>query len=243
MDFNYILDFVINFSVVVCGILVAFLIDRINDDKRKKKKIKRILEIVISNMKTDIKIIEKITTHLSKHEKLVKDMINGLLALDNLDDDEKEFVTSFTGSAWRLAIDKRGYYLLKDGSIDYELQNDRLLTDIIQTYDRAFEGLSVLDKLIDNHLERSYLSTMNRHKADDILASYQKKFLNDEKMTKESFFYDETFLKLQLKDKNYRLEVAMHYTLVYRAYYRQINNYKSEIKKIIKKIEAKSEHN
>ena len=52
-----------------------------------------------------------------------------------------------------------------------------------------------------------------------------------------------TLLVDRVNDNKYRLDVAMQYNLVYGAYHGFLNTYKSKIKEMIKKIEAKSDYN
>ena len=222
---------IIDFSIVVVGILLALFLNKLNGKRKKRKQIKNILSIISSNMNSDIKFIDKMLNHFMEQEYLIKDVIRGKITSSkksNLNDKEIKFIEEFTGTFWKIPIEKRGYYLLKDVNIDCELKNDRLLTDIISLYDKLVKADDLVSKILENNLERNIRATLNRIPTDNML----KYFIED---------FDETncsnaMLDEQLKDKKYRIDVATHYSLIYKTHIRFVKEYKEAIEKMIKKI-------
>ncbi len=226
---------IIDFSVVVFGILLALFLNRLNAKRKKRKKIKNILSIISSNMSTDIKNIDKTLNHFEEHEHLLKDVVNGKTnSVKNspLKENEIKFIQEFLGTFWKVPMEKRGYYLLKDVNIDYELKDDRLLTEIIYMYDNLLEALNLTNKIIENNLERSMMSTINRFPTDTLL----KYFLNDFE-DRDSIDYD--MIDEQLKDKKFRINIALHHSLYYKSYLDLVKKWKIKLEEIIKKINDK----
>ena len=226
---------IIDFSVVVFGILFALFLNRLNDKRKKEKKIKNILGIISSNMSTDIKSIDKMINHLEEHEHLVKDVVNGKIkSVKNspLKDSEIKFIQEFIGSFWKISMEKRGYYLLKDVNIDYELKDDRLLTEIIDMYDNFIEGFNIISKIVENNIERSMMSTINRLPADTILKKFSNGLENINMIN-----YD--MIDEDLKDKKYRINIALHHSLYYKSYLGMVKKWKIKLEEMIKKINDK----
>ena len=226
---------IIDFSVVVFGILFALFLNRLNDKRKKEKKIKNILGIISSNMSTDIKNIDKALNHFEEHEHLLKDVINGKTnSVKNspLKESEIKFIQEFIGTFWRIPMEKRGYYLLKDVNIDYELKDDRLLTEIIYMYDNLIDALNLTNKIIENNLERSMMSTINRLPADTLL-----KYFSNDFEDRDSIDYDR--IDEQLKDKKYRINIALHHSLYYKSYLGMGKIWKIKLEEMIKKINDK----
>ena len=124
------MEIIIEFVVVLFGVLLALSINKINEKKNHRKRIYSIMDIVIDNMTMDLKKIKRRIILLEDHSKLY----NKFIAQKNPNDDilkECEWMPVHVES---FEITTRGYNLLKDARIDFEFKDSKLITEITSFY-------------------------------------------------------------------------------------------------------------
>ena len=137
---------IIDFSIVVLGILVALFLNRINEKRKHKKRINSIMSIVIKNIKSDLDNIKKCTASLDLDNKKYKIFINEKNPDDELLIDCKMIPVSFL----YFSPKTRGYLLLKDARIDFDFRDSELITDVVHFYNSWLSHLEFIKEKILN---------------------------------------------------------------------------------------------
>ena len=124
------MEIIIEFAVVLFGVLCALSINKINEKRNHSKRINNIMDIVVDNMTMDLEKIKKRIILLDTYSKLY----NKFIEQKNPNDDilkECEFLPVNVPS---FKITARGYNLLKDARIDFEFKDSKLITEITRFY-------------------------------------------------------------------------------------------------------------
>ena len=122
---------IIDFVIVVLGILFALFINKFNEKRKHTKRINNIMTIVINNMRHDIDLLDKEIAIMKSNDKLYQRYVDSKDLDDKLLIDCKVIpvgVRAFTAKT-------RGYNLLKDARIDFDFTHSELITDILHHYD------------------------------------------------------------------------------------------------------------
>ena len=137
---------IIDFIIVVLGILFALFLNRINDKRKHKKRINSIMSIVIKNIKSDLDNIKKCTASLDLDNKKYKIFINEKNPDDELLIDCKMIPVSFS----YFSPKTRGYLLLKDARIDFDFRDSELITDVVHFYNSWLSHIEFMKEKILN---------------------------------------------------------------------------------------------
>jgi len=121
---------IVDFIIVVLGILFALLVNRLNEKRKHRKRIHSIMDIVIDNMKLDLKKIKARIILIDNDSKLYNKFIQD----KNFDDDILQQCSLMPINVPSFEITTRGYNLLKDARIDFEFKDSKLITKITLFY-------------------------------------------------------------------------------------------------------------
>ena len=124
------MEIIIEFIVVLFGVLFALSINKINEKRKHRKRIKNIMDIVVDNMTMDLESIKERIILLEAHSKLY----NKFIEQKNPNDDILKECEGMTVSVAPFTITERGYNLLKDARIDFEFKDSKLITEITRFY-------------------------------------------------------------------------------------------------------------
>ena len=142
----------IDFIIVVLGILFALFLNRINEKRKHKKRIHSIMNIVVANMNQDLVSIEctlkDIDHKIDLFNKLQKEIL--------MSEEELKECMHFAIDYPTFSISKRGYNLLKDARIDFEFKGSELISRIILNYDAYISMLERHDNLETNQAEENH---------------------------------------------------------------------------------------
>ena len=144
-------SFIFDFIVVVLGILLALFLNRFNENRKQKKRIHSIMNIIVANMNRDLSEIQffkkDIDHKFALFDKLQK---KSLMSEEEL----KECMLLAT-DYMTLSISKRGYNLLKDARIDFEFKESELISTLITAYDWFLSNQKIYDRLALNISEKN----------------------------------------------------------------------------------------
>tara|TARA_B100001250_G_scaffold101810_1_gene85705 strand:- start:3936 stop:4589 length:654 start_codon:yes stop_codon:yes gene_type:complete len=121
---------IIDFIIVVLGILLALFINKLNEKRNHTKRINNIMTIVIKNMRSDLDTLDTLVGVMKSDDKLYQRYIDSKDLDDKLLIDCKFLavsVQSFTPTV-------RGYNLLQDARVDFDFKHSELITDIVHHY-------------------------------------------------------------------------------------------------------------
>jgi len=143
---------IIDFIIVVLGILFAIFLSSINEKRKHKKRIHSIMNIVVANMNQDLARIEwtlkEIDHNLGLFNKLQKEIL--------MSEEELKECMHLAIDYPTFNISKRGYNLLKDARIDFEFKGSELISRIILNYDIYLSILERHDNLETNQAEENH---------------------------------------------------------------------------------------
>ena len=109
---------IIDFIIVVLGIIFALFLNRINEKRKHKKRIHSIMNIVVNNMNQDLAGIEWTLKHIDHNLGLFNKLQKKIL----MGEEELKECMHFAIDYATFSISKRGYNLLKDARIDFEFK-------------------------------------------------------------------------------------------------------------------------
>ena len=137
---------IIDFIIVVLGILFALFINKLNSRRLHGDRINNIMSIVIKNMKSDIDAAKGCADSIEFDNQKYQIFINEENADDELLIDCKMIPVSFS---W-FSPKTRGYLLLKDARVDFDFRNSELITDIVHFYKSRLLHIELTRKIISN---------------------------------------------------------------------------------------------
>lgn len=144
-------SFILDFIVVVLGILFALFLNRFNEIRKNKKRIHSIMNIIVDNMNADLSSIQffrkDIDHKFALFDKLQK---KSLMSEEEL----KECMLLAT-DYMVFGISRRGYNLLKDARIDFEFKNSELISTLAVRYDWYLSTQKMYDRLALNISEKN----------------------------------------------------------------------------------------
>ena len=124
------MEIIIEFVVVLFGVLCALSMNKINEKRNHSKRINNIMDIVVDNMTMDLEKIKRRIILLDAHSKIY----NKFIEQKNPNDDILMECEALPVSVPLFEITTRGYNLLKDARIDFEFKNSKLVTEITHFY-------------------------------------------------------------------------------------------------------------
>ena len=127
--------------VVVFGVLIAFFMSNVSDERKRRKRIKQILEIVKLNFKQDIKIIKIELEKLDSKEKNIINIVDTSIDNKSLSYEIKFSALNFLFNHPSIVLQKEGYYLLKDADFNYDTKRNKIVSEIITMYSYHFENI------------------------------------------------------------------------------------------------------
>ena len=127
--------------VVVFGVLIAFFISKVSEERTRRKRIKQILEIVKLNFKEDIRNINLELDKLDSKEKNVINIVDSSIDNKSLSYEVKFSALNFLFNHPNIVLQKEGYYLLKDADFNYDTKRNKIVSEIITMYSYHFENI------------------------------------------------------------------------------------------------------
>jgi len=210
--------------VVVFGVLIAFFITNINEESKRRKRIKQILEIVKLNFITDINNIEKEITQINEMEQNITKILDPNINNESLNDDIKISSLVFLYNQPTIEIQKEGYYLLKDADFNYDTKKNKIVSEIITLYSFHISNIErqrdrvirIAEKNTFDHMQDPWLSrSFNTVEGKDKMLNY----LNDS-INSDSFINE--------------IDYMAHW--IFGNYKRTLEDYKATISKILERI-------
>ena len=199
---------IIDFIIVVLGIVFALFLNRINEKRKHKKRIHSIMNIVVTNMNQDLANIEWILKHIDHNRGLFNKLQKKIL----MSEEELKECMHFAIDYPTFSISKRGYNLLKDARIDFEFKGSELISRIIQLYDSHISMLERHDDLETKQAEENHRLFFNLNFSSD----YYNNTLSEE-------------MKNYMQTNDY-LNMAEYFLFGLRNGYKQhLESYKQEI--------------
>ena len=172
---------IIDFIIVVLGILFALFINKLNEKRNHTKRINNIMTIVISNFNNSLSLIDRIIEGLEKDMILYKEYVNAEKPKDKI----MQSVYHIPISMPLFQADIRGYNLLKDARVDFEFKDSHLISDIVHFYSFNIKNIdNVQSKMMDN--------CENNTRELSFLSFFELKSEKGELLNKECFEYMKT---------------------------------------------------
>ena len=218
------LHYIVEILVVVFGVLIAFFITNISEERKRRKRIKQRLEIVKLNFKTDIKTIEIETNLLNEKEKNVIKILDTNINNETLSDNEKILALTFLFNHPSINIQKEGYYLLKDADFNYDTKSNKIVSEIITMY--GFH-IANIERQRDRVIRTSEINTIN-HMQDPWL------YYNGHTKEGESKVLD--YLKDIIDSESFINEIDYMASCAFNNYRMALEDYSSVINKILKRL-------
>ena len=208
---------IIDFIVVVLGILVALLLNKIIERRVHRKRINNIMNIVTNNLNNDLIRVKKTIGSIKSREKL----FNQVICAESMNDKEiKESMNLITNYPL-FNISNRGYNLLKDSKVDFDFNDSDLISEVVHFYDSYLDGITSYSQYLRDNTERN-LRSFSEH-------AWGVEFYND-KVTPGYVDY--------LRTNEYRAKVSYHYKLMTDPWSNILTTYKDQVKIILEKIDA-----
>ncbi len=208
---------IIDFIVVVLGILFALLLNKIIEKRAHRKRINNIMNIVTTNLNNDLIRVKKTINSIKSRDKL----FNQVISAESMNDKEiKESMNLITNYP-RFNISNRGYNLLKDSKVDFDFKDSDLISEVIHFYDIYLDGIISYSQYLRDNIERNFRSFSEYN--------WGIEFYND-RVTQGYIDY--------LRTNEYRAKVSYHYKLMTDPWSNILTSYKDEVKIILEKIDA-----
>ena len=145
---------ILEYVLLVSGILLALFIDKLNEKRRHKNRIHSIMSIVIKNFNTDLKNIKKTIRDITIREALYNKIIND----EDITEEEIASSMNLSTNYPHFNISNRGYNLLKDARVDFEFQESNLISEITELYDNYIDGITSYSLYLRNNTEKNFSS-------------------------------------------------------------------------------------
>ena len=180
--------------VVVFGVLIAFFISNFSEERKRRKRIKQILEIVKLNFRTDIEAFEKEITILNEKERIMSQIIDPNINNKTLSDDDKLKALFFLFDHPSINIQKEGYYLLKDADFNYDAKKNKLVSEIITMYSSHIGDIErerdrvirTSEMFITKHMQDPWLAAHQSTKEGrQKILSYLESYINSDEFVNE----------------------------------------------------------
>ena len=208
---------IIDFIIVVSGILLALLLNRLISRREHRKRITNIMNIVTNNFNNDLIRVKETIGRIDSREKLFNQVIDA----ESMNDKEIKESMNLTTNYPRFNISTRGYNLLKDSKVDFDFKDSDLISQVVNCYDSYLDGIASYSQYLRDNTERNFRS-FSKH-------SWGVEFYND-KVTPGYVDY--------LRTNEYRAKVSYHYKFMTGPWANILTKYKDQVKIILEKIDA-----
>ena len=129
---------ILEYVLLVSGILLALFIDKLNEKRRHKNRIHSIMNIIIQNMKKDIEKVKEKIKEIDRDNKLYNKFYE---SRNKTGEEINDLLIKAHGLAVSVgqlfSVSDRGYHLLKDARVDFEFKDSTLISEIVHYYNRA----------------------------------------------------------------------------------------------------------
>ena len=206
--------------LVVIGILIALSINNWNENRKQKETLYGIFQIIKEDILIDL---TEINSFINDFDSIRKPAFEAVLNKNPSKEEylkHPEYLTVLNGFK-DLAINQRGFELLKNQSNDAGIDKENLASKINLFYNQHLIEINVAN----SELMREFVNNIDDYKQTPWFSSY---FLNKE--TDEAIEY----IRNNPLAKN-RITV---YYLVYAIYARELQEFKKNGEEIIKQIDA-----
>lgn len=220
---------IIDLLIVVIGILIALFINNLNDERKRKKRIKIILEIIKENLTQDLEMINKEILVLEKKSNVISKILKNGNIYDQLSVDEKFMIFNFLFAyPPHISVNKEGYYLLKDADFDYDIKDQRILSDILNMYEK---NILNIERELDRSIRTTEMNSLN-HIQDNWTHSHLTECYREGKISDSI----EESLKYNLGSSEFINEIDYTAKLFFGPFWSSLEKYKGDIEKILKVI-------
>ena len=220
----------IDIIVVVAGVLIALFINNLNDERKRKRRIKSILDIVRDNIKQDLQMIKNEYSILEKKFSTIEKIIKSTIKYEELSVDDKFLIINvlFTNPK-HIIIRKEGYRLLKDADFNYNIDKNKVISDIISMYQLNITRLerdrdrivSTAERNAINYVQEEWLS------CDWLEYNVEKKEILP--LSIENFIKKSLSSSHFINDVDYMANVISHY-------WDSLKDYENDLKRVLKLI-------
>ena len=212
---------IIDFIVVVLGILVALLLNRLISRRAHRKRITNIMNIVTKNLNNDLIRVKETIGRIDNRKKLFNQVIDA----ESMNDKEIKESMKLSTHYYGFSISTRGYNLLKDSKIDFEFKDSDLISEIIDFYDLFLEGIGAYSSYLLKNTDSNFQSFTEQ--------SWGVEFYKN-KVTPGYLDY--------LRTDEYRSKVSHHHQFMKGPWKDILVTYQNNVKTFLKKID-KSTYN
>jgi len=219
-NFHYIVEIL----VVVFGVLIAFFITNVSEERKRRKRISQILEIVKLNFTTDIKNIDIEINIINKKEDNIIKILDPNINNDKLSEDDKLSAFSFLYDHPSINIQKEGFYLLKDADFNYDTKRNKIVSEIITVY--SFHIASI-ERQRDRVIRNSENNTIN-HMQDPWLYYNQQ--------TKEGRLKTLNYINEIINSESFINEIDYTAQCIFSNYRTALKDYKVRISEILERL-------
>jgi hypothetical protein len=210
--------------VVVFGVLIAFFISNGNEERKRRKRIKQILEIVKLNFKEDIKNIKVELEKLASKEKNVINLVDSSIDNKSLSYEIKFSALNFLFNHPSIVLQKEGYYLLKDADFNYDTKRNKIVSEIITTYSYHFENIE---------RQRDRVIKTSEHNSINHMQDPWQHYNADKEDRKKKI---DDYLDSIINSENFINEIDYMANIGFGAYRRALEDYLKAVNLILEKL-------
>jgi hypothetical protein len=222
----------IDIIVVVAGVLIALFINNFNDERKRKRRIKSILDIVRDNIKQDLQMIKNEYSILEKKFSTIEKIIRYKLKYEELSVDDKLLISTFLfTNPKHIIIRKEGYRLLKDADFNYNIDKNKVISDIISIYQLNITRLERDRDRIVSTAERNAINYVQEEwlHCDWLEYNVEKKEILPLPPSIENFIKKSLSSSHFINDVDYMGNVVSHY-------WDSLKDYENDLKRVLKLI-------
>ena len=220
----------IDIIVVVAGVLIALFINNLNDERKRKRRIKSILGIVRDNIKQDLQMIKNEYSNLEKKLSTIEKIITSTIKFEELSYNDKVLIHNFLfNHPSYIIIRKEGYRLLKDADFNYNIDNNKVVSDIISMYQLNIMRLERDRDLIASIAERN---AMNYVQEEWLHCDWLGYTLEEKKIPPSI----ENFLKKSLSSSHFINDLDYMAHVAFAIYWNSLELYEKDLKGVLKLI-------
>jgi len=220
----------IDIIVVVAGVLIALFINNLNDERKRKRRIKSILDIVRDNIKQDLQMIKNEYSILEKKIENIVKIIKSTIKYEELSVDDKILISKFLfTNPKHIIIRKEGYRLLKDADFNYNIDKNKVISDIISMYQLNITRLERDRDWIVSTAERNGINYVQEEwlSCDWLEYNVEKKEILP--LSIENFIKKSLSSSHFINDVDYMANVVSHY-------WDSLKYYENDLKRVLKLI-------
>jgi len=218
---NYIAYAIGEIILVVIGILIAVSLNNWNENRKEKKKLFNIYNIVKDDLENDIKEIDRMYFYYDNvkplFNKILKDSMRAMDYAFN-----PQYISIMIGFP-EITFNKRGYHQLT--AFNTDKFQDSLPTQIIEFYTERLREIKIDDDMRSEDIKENYSHFKKNY---DWWAS-----VINFRPTKE-------FVDYALNDPDYKNRIATTYFMAYQVFLPELKVFKIRAEKIIEEIDRRT---